>query len=247
MLIAIIQESLHLTSLTNLAASITELLGLSIPPVALAFTSERPAGAESASHVPSACTFWVHARDRLLYADANDHRECPVGVLTMGFSLTPEQEPGAMALIQSMCDLKYFRMDEVGALPKAQAGHSGVVYGPLARMPLPPAAVLIVANAYQAMLLAEAADGMALDRPTGLATMGRPACAAIPRAIAAGEPTVSMGCIGARTYVGLSESESVVVIPGAALDAIVARLAEIVNANNALAQFHQGRKAEISG
>src|SRR4051812_41730203 len=118
------------------AQQLTDLLGLATPPVALAFVESQPASVDRTSrHVPSACTFWRQAEQGVFYAEAPEHAECPVGVLTMGFELTKEQEPGAMQLIQTMCDLSYLSMDEVAALPKVSKPHTGIVYGPLADMP----------------------------------------------------------------------------------------------------------------
>jgi uncharacterized protein (DUF169 family) len=230
------------------AQQLTDLLGLATPPVALAFVEAQPAGVERTSrHVPSACTFWRQAEQGVFYAEAPEHAECPVGVLTMGFALTKEQEPGAMQLIQTMCDLSYLSMDEVAALPKVSKPHQGIVYGPLAELPVEPDVVLLIVNAYQSMLIAEAADALKLGNPAGQASFGRPACSVIPRAMDADQVMQSLGCIGARTYLDLASTDSVVVVPGAKLDALVQRLTTIVAANRALADFHATRKREVLG
>ena len=230
------------------AEKLTSLLGLGTPPVGLAFVNEAPAGvSRTTRQVPSACTFWKDARNEVIYAEAPDHSECPIGVLTMGFELTKEQEPGAMQLIQTMCDLKYFSMDEVAALPKVTKPHRGIVYGPLADLPVAPDSVLVIVNPYQSMLMAEAAGNTSLTKRGGQSAFGRPACAVIPQAIDHVEVMLSLGCIGARTYVGLDDNEGVVVIPGPVLEATVDRLTEIVEANRQLAAFHTERRRAIAG
>jgi uncharacterized protein (DUF169 family) len=230
------------------AQQLADLLGLASPPVALAFVEAQPASVDRTTrHVPSACTFWRQAEQGVFYAEAPEHAECPIGVLTMGFELSEAQQPGAMQLIQSMCNLHYLSIDEVAALPKVTKPHQGIVYGPLADMPVPPDAVLLIVNAYQAMLVAEAADALQLGNTAGQVSFGRPACSVIPRALASGQVMQSLGCIGARTYVGLDPQESVVVVPGARLDALVDRLATIVAANRTLAEFHANRKREVLG
>jgi uncharacterized protein (DUF169 family) len=68
----------------------------------------------------------------------------------------------------------------------------------------------------------------------------------IPRALQTGLTSMSFGCIGARTYTGLTPSELVLTLPGSEFAGLVERLSTIVNANNALAAFHQGQKARFS-
>lgn len=226
------------------ADGLTSLLALGEPPVALAFRDEAPAWAAAPSHkVPSACTFWREARAGLLFADAAAHRECPIGTLTMGFDLAKEDEPAAMQLIQTMCDLKYFSMAEVAALPRVPEKRRGILYGPLAGFPVTPEVVIVVVDQFGAMLVAEASESTDLANTAGQSAYGRPACSVIPRAMASGRTMLSLGCIGARTYVGLRPEEGVAVIPAGALGRFVERLGEIARANSELARFHAGRQA----
>ena len=76
--------------------------------------------------------------------------------------------------------------------------------------------------------------------------MGRPACAAV--AWSANQDTValSLGCIGARTYAEVPDDRAIVVIPGAALDAVADRLGTLAKANRDLAAFHQKKKADYA-
>lgn len=229
-----------------LARALTDELRLERPPVALAFVEAPPAGLGGpGGPAPSACTFWRRAETELFYAAAADHLECPVGLMTMGFELPPERAPEAQQLVGTMVELGYFGMDEVPHLPSVKRPRAGIVYGPLASFPFEPDAVLVQATPFQAMILAEAGEGTVLRETPGLAAMGRPACAAVARAVEAAASTLSLGCIGARTYVELPDDRAILVLPREALARTVERLPTLARANRTLAEFHAERKARI--
>ena len=54
--------------------------------------------------------------------------------------------------------------------------------------------------------------------------------------------SMSFGCVGARTYTGLTPYELVLTVAGSELAGLVECLQTTVAANAALAPFHQGRK-----
>jgi len=229
------------------ARALTSELGLDRPPVALAFVNGAPEGVPSNSHVePSACTFWRLAEERVFYVDAAGHQECPVGAMTMGFEVPPERQAGAEQLVGMMVDLQYLTMAEVAHLPSVKQPHAGLLYGPLAEFPVEPAVVLAIATPRQAMLLAEASESVTLRESPALPTMGRPACAAVAWSANDGNVTLSLGCIGARTYVEVPDDQAVTVIPGNLLDTIAERLTVMSRANNELAAFHADRKREYA-
>jgi uncharacterized protein (DUF169 family) len=101
--------------------------------------------------------------------------------------------------------------------------------------------VLVRGNAYQLMLVSEAAQlaGVAGVGPA----MGRPTCAVVPAAITSQVVVASFGCVGNRVYTGATENEAYVAIPGVHLDLIVESLRIILKANDALEQFHRERAA----
>ena len=96
------------------------------------------------------------------------------------------------------------------------------------------------------MVLAEASDSVTLREQPGLPTMGRPACAAVAWAANEDDVTLSLGCIGARTYVEVPDDRAIVIIPGAALDRVAERLGTLAQANRDLAAFHQKNKADYA-
>ena len=227
------------------ARVLVDELRLERTPVAIAFVDEPPAGIEvMATTVPSACTFWRRAEHRMFYAAADRHQECGVGAMTMGFEVPEDRMPAAMELIGTMVDMGYLDMAETAHLPAVKKPHRGTVYGPLATFPLEPDVALAIVTPAQGMVLAEASDSVTLRAQPGLPTMGRPACAAV--AWTANEDTValSLGCIGARTYVEVPDDRAIVVIPGAALDQIADRLGKLAQVNRDLAAFHQKKKAD---
>jgi uncharacterized protein (DUF169 family) len=77
----------------------------------------------------------------------------------------------------------------------------------------------------------------------GQSAFGRPTCGVIPRTLLTGETSMSFGCVGARTYIELTPAELVLTIPGQKFADLVGKLQIIVEANAALAPFHQQQKA----
>jgi uncharacterized protein (DUF169 family) len=229
------------------ARALVDVLGLDRPPVGLAFLDGPPAGVTVSEGLePSACTFWRQAEGGVFYVGAERHLECPVGAMTMGFDLPPERRAGAEQLVGMMVDLQYFSLEEVKHLPSVKTPHAGILYGPLAELPVEPDVVLAIVTPRQGMLLAEAAEAVALRESPALPTLGRPACGAVAWSATSGGVSMSLGCIGARTYVEVPDDRAVVVLPGAALDKVAERLTVLAHANRELAAFHEGRKAQYA-
>jgi len=95
------------------------------------------------------------------------------------------------------------------------------------------------------MLVAEAMGSMDWLQGGGQVAFGRPTCAVIPRTMQTNSISMSFGCVGARTYTGLTPSELVLTIPASEFTGLVERLETIVAANAALAPFHQQQKASF--
>jgi len=79
----------------------------------------------------------------------------------------------------------------------------------------------------------------------GQSAFGRPTCAIVPRTLQTNEISMSFGCVGARTYTGLTASELVLTVPGGEFAGLLERLQTTVAANAALAPFHQEQKARF--
>ena len=219
------------------------LLELQHSPVGLSFVEEVPAGVEhKTTHVPSACTFWLLGEQGVFYANAEDHQECPIGMLTMGFQMPASAQERAQELVQTMASVQYFSPAEVAALPIVKKPHQNIVYGRMDQFPVEADVVLCILNTQQAMLVAEAMGNVNWLQG-GQAAFGRPTCGVIPRTLQTGQTSMSFGCIGARTYINLTPAELVLTVPGEHFAELVEKLATIVAANAALAPYHQGQKA----
>ena len=223
---------------------IADLLGLTSPPVAIAFVDEAPAGVPRvASGEPAGCGYWRRAAaGEVFYTVADDHKRCPVGAHTHNVPLSPAESEEMTGLVGMMVGLGYITLDEVRRIPARTAPFAVAVYSPLHATPVPPDVVMVRGNPRQLMLLAEAAQaaGVAGTGPS----LGRPTCAVIPEAIQSGSTCASFGCVGNRVYAGVGDDEGYFAIPGPRLGAVERCLATIVRANRELEAFHRSRAAE---
>jgi uncharacterized protein (DUF169 family) len=227
---------------------LVDRLGLDIAPIALAFTDRAPAGVPTADKVvPSACAFWRAAEREVFFAPAADHFNCPVGSMVMGFDLPPAVGEQLMATVGKMTACGYIDPAEPAKIPVNKKGAKGVVYGPLARFPVAPDAVLLWLTPLQAMIWSEAAGGMEWGGKAPTTVFGRPGCAAIPTALSDRRPTLSFGCIGMRTFTGIPSDRMLAVISGGDLAAFVDALHRVKGANDAMQAAYEGHRAEILG
>ena len=217
------------------------LLDLTSAPVAISFVAEAPSGVERiAASEPAGCGYWRRAAaGQTFYTEAADHVGCAVGAHTHSVPLSPAQGKELEGLIGTMVGLEYLKMSDVAQIPTLPKPFQRAVYAPLASASSSPDVVLVRGNARQLMLLAEASQsaGVAGAGPT----MGRPTCAVLPEAVRSQKTGSSFGCVGNRVYTGASENEAYFAIPGAQLDAVVARLEVVVRTNAELEKFHRAR------
>jgi uncharacterized protein (DUF169 family) len=222
---------------------IADLLSLASPPIAIAFVDAAPAGVPRvAAGEPASCGYWRRAASgEVFYTTADDHMSCPVGAHTHNVPLSPAENEELMGLVGMMVGLGYLTLDEVRRIPKRATPFSVAVYSPLHAAPVPPDVVLVLGNARQLMLLAEAAQaaGVAGAGPA----MGRPTCAAIPEAINSSSTCASLGCAGNRVYTGAGDDQGYFAIPGPRLRTVERCLKTIVHANQELEAFHRARAA----
>ncbi|HEY1302293.1 MAG TPA: DUF169 domain-containing protein [Vicinamibacterales bacterium] len=221
--------------------SLTNLLKLTTPPVAITFVDRAPDGV---SHVPAGepagCGYWRRAAEgEVFYTTADDHKRCPVGAHTHNVPLSPGEQKELRNLIETMVGLRYLKMEEVPTIPTRKTPLRVAVYAPLDGSPVAPDVVLVRGTARQLMLLAEAAQAAGVSGATP--AMGRPTCAVIPEAINSDLTSASFGCVGNRVYTGAPDDEAYFAIPGSRLAAVEEALATIVRANEELEKFHRAR------
>lgn len=227
----------------DLAQRFVELLQLKQAPIGLAFLNTIPPGvAQTSRRVPSACTFWRLAEQGVFYASAEDHQECPLGMLIMGFLIPEAVQQRSREMMQTMADVRYLSPAEVNALPVIDKPHQCIVYGRLDQFPGEAEVVLCILSTQQAMLVAEAQGNTDWLKLSAQAAFGRPTCAIIPRVLHSGSTIVSLGCVGTRTFIGLTPGEIVLTLPASEFVGLVERLEVTVAANNELASFHQRQK-----
>jgi len=225
--------------------TLSSLLGLATPPVAIAFRDQAPAGTRRAlAKQPAGCGYWtLAAAGQVFYTEAADHKNCPVGAHTHGVPLTDEDQQSLKDLVGTMVGLGYIDMSEMPGIPHRTAPFGVAVYAPLDQLPGAADVVMVRGTARQLMLLAEAAQAAGVNDETP--TLGRPTCAVLPQAIDSGKTQASFGCIGNRVYTGLGDAEAWYALPGGAVETVVAKLRTIVDANCQLEVFHRQRAAQL--
>ena len=228
-------------NLTSVGTLLQELLGLRLPPVAIAFRATAPPTMRRIdAPAPAGCGYWrLAAEGNIFYTEASDHYTCPVGAHTHGVDIPPAVAEELNGLVQTMVQMQYITLEEIPRIPRRQATFGVALYAPLTKAPFEPDIVLVRGTVKQLMLLAEAAQ--AADLAGGGATMGRPTCAVLPEALQSGRTATSFGCIGNRVYTGLGEDEGYYAIPGANVAELSGKLPVIVEANRRLEQFHKSR------
>jgi uncharacterized protein (DUF169 family) len=229
----------------ELERTLTEALGLSHRPVAVAFRDAPPAGVPAfAGSEPSGCSFWrLAGAGRTFSTVPSDHHNCAIGSHTHAITLPAARAGELGQTLGYMVGLGYVRMDEVPGIPVLPRTPGAVVYAPLADTPVDPDVVLVAGRPGRLMLLLEAASRAGVTVPSGL--LGRPTCMALP-AVLAGGAVASTGCIGNRVYTGLGDDELYVVVAGRDLGRVAAELATIVAANEALAGYHRERRRTLA-
>ena len=226
---------------TELTTLLRDALDLELAPVAVAFLDAAPEGIDHVdATMPAGCGFWRLARDRVFYTDAADHVGCPIGVLTMGLEADPEVQQKAGELVAMMESIAYLQPGEAASLPSVRTGPAVIAYGPLEHFPLEPDVVLVTSTPEQAMWLAEAAGAVQLNGPA-LQIHGRPACAAIPRALESTRLELSLGCAGMRTFTAVEPGMLLSVLPAPALAGLDERLRAVALANESMRAHYAGK------
>jgi uncharacterized protein (DUF169 family) len=232
----------------DFATNLAQKLKLNHSPIGIAFLEEAPSGMKHYEEaVPSACTFWKAAERELFYATASDHYNCPIGAITQGFTIPQPVSDNAMELIGMMGKLSYLEAAEASNVPMVEKKHSVIVYGPLKDFDkIQPDVVLLVCSPLQAMMVSEASGVASWGTGHESRTLGRPACAVIPASLISNDTTVSMACMGARTFADIKDEEVLISIPARALAELQVRLPIILDANVSMKKFYDTHKGNFT-
>lgn len=219
---------------------------LASAPVAVAFLASPPPDMERIGRsAPASCGYWKEASEgRAFYTTAEDHGNCAVGAYTHGVDMSPAQGQELEALIGTMVELKYLKMEEIPGLPHRAAPLKVAAYAPLAEATFEPDLVVFRGTARQVMLISEAARAAGVFETS--AVMGRPACVMLPQTLTSGGAVASIGCIGNRVYTGLGDDEMYLTVPGGSVASVLENLGAVLNANVELEKFHRQRAAQLS-
>jgi len=217
-----------------------ELLGLAVPPVAIAFISHVPAGIERIQRttpprtadgrtgaVAASCVFWIEGTQGVFATEAEDHGNCSVGSLTHGFKTM--EEIAQNADVAALCGTGWVTPEAVAKVAVVREKPTSIVYGPLRDMPVEPSVILLRLNGKQQMLLHDAWRGLRFE--------GKPQCHIIPIAKESGELAVSVGCMLSRVRTGMSNSEVTCAIPTSRVSLLIERLRAARAADNAVAAY----------
>ena len=204
-----------------------ELLGLAVPPVAIAFISHVPAGIERIQRttpprtadgrtgaVAASCVFWIEGTQGVFATEAEDHGNCSVGSLTHGFKTM--EEIAQNADVAALCETGWVTPEAVAKVAVVREKPTSIVYGPLRDMPVEPSVILLRLNGKQQMLLHDAWRGLRFE--------GKPQCHIIPIAKESGELAVSVGCMLSRVRTGMSNNEVTCAIPIKYVPELIERL-----------------------
>ena len=233
-------------SCAELSSTLERHLDLRYQPVALTFVAEQPPDLPRLSSVePSSCAIWRRGEVDVFYAAAEDHFNCPLGAMVMGFPLTAAKMAELQEEVGMMCGLNYVRESEVEHVPQVAQPSAGIVYGPLWRFPLDPHVVLLWLTPHQTMMMSECCGLINWsESPAGL--LGRPGCAAIPVALAQGRPAQSLGCVGMRTNTGVSGDLLLMAVPRNMLENMPAELEMLSQVHSRMEAHYRERIDKLS-
>ncbi|MGE0355991.1 MAG: DUF169 domain-containing protein [Burkholderiales bacterium] len=223
-----------------MAGALTDLLSLSVPPLAITFTQSEPEGTARyegrmpeptpdgrTGKVPAGCVFWMKATERTFHTCAEDHANCSVGSLTHGF--IPLDVAATRADVQAMVAVKWVTPEMFPGIPVVKERPKCVVYGPLAETRIDPDVVFLRINGKQAMSLHDAMPDLRFE--------GKPQCHIIPIAREQGQVALSVGCMASRTRTGMSNTEMTCAIPAGKLGEVLRKLEAGCGADKAIAAY----------
>lgn len=209
-----------------LAQRLSELLGLTEPPVAVTFDAHGvDAGSRQVPAQPAGCCFWSPAQQQRLDTVTADHAHCSVGSYTHGLISLEQAASGAdtAALVGNgwvgEADLMAaavlpFRPSLITYQPLGDAEDADVV--------------LVKLSATALMTLHGAVPDLTLAR--------KPQCVIVPLAYA-GQAAVSPGCAVSRTRTNLPTDQLTCAIPARDLEPIIERLEASTAADRAVSEF----------
>ncbi len=225
---------------SQFAVDLSNVLTLEAPPIAITFSEAPPAGVEAfdapfpepspdgrTGRVPAGCAFWIKSAEKTFSTVAEDHGNCSVGSVVIGFKNF--DEVAGNSDVAAMLETGWVTADVVPQIPVITEKPGAVTYGPLTETPVDPDVVLIRVNGEQLMLLHDALPDMRLA--------GKPQCHIVALAKEQGVVAASVGCALSRVRSGISVEEMTCAIPAARLGDVLAALITTAGADGQVASF----------
>jgi uncharacterized protein (DUF169 family) len=216
------------------------LLGLAVPPIAIAFAATAPAGLSRpdgtrpapmpdgrTGAVAAGCVFWMKATDKSFATTAADHGNCSVGSLTHGFKSFAEAAAGSD--VAALLAADWVTVEAASKIPFVKEKPGVVLYGPLAEGAFEADVVFLRLSGKQLMLVNDAWPELRFE--------GKPQCHIIPLAKETDTVAVSSGCMLSRVRTGMSNNEVTCALPAAKLGDLVARLKKAQAADMKVAAY----------
>jgi uncharacterized protein (DUF169 family) len=228
----------------DLSVRLTKALHLAVPPIFLAFQSERPEGVrqfDAAMSEPAAdgrkgrvsasCVFWIQAgRDQGAFVTVpEDHGNCSVGQLTHGLKSLDEVagNDDVAALLAS----GWVTPEMVPAIPVVTKRPGAITYGRLEAVPVgvDPDVVMLRVNGRQMMVLSDSVPDLRIE--------GKPQCHIVAVAKETGVPIASVGCALSRARTGMRPEEMTCAFPAGTFAGIVDQIEAIAATDSVVAKY----------
>jgi uncharacterized protein (DUF169 family) len=210
------------------AAALTSLLGLSGSPVAIRFAATREAIPEGIEEVPETirhCGMVSLARKegKIFYATADKHL-CNGGAWSLGLRpITQSLKDGEFYYKLGKFESDAACKRTIDQIPHLEPCTTyATMYAPLGKTPFIPHVIMIVANPFAMLKLAQASlyhlGGRLHPSFAGIQSV----CADVTAlTYLSGEMNISLGCDGSRKFSGIAPDELVMGFPAERLDEIV--------------------------
>jgi uncharacterized protein (DUF169 family) len=222
------------------ASTLSTLLSLETPPLAITFSSVSPQGVPAypgtmpaplpdgrTGKVAAGCVFWMQAIDRTFTTVPADHGNCSVGSLTHG--LKTLDEVAGNADVAALLECGWVTPAIVPQIPVVRQRPAYITYGPLQETPVDPDVVLLRLQAKQVMILHDALPDIRLE--------GKPQCHIIAIAKEENTAAASVGCMLSRVRTGMPNHQMTCALPARRLGEIIARVQETLQADVAVAAY----------
>jgi uncharacterized protein (DUF169 family) len=228
------------TNWSSAAHDLMDALGTQVPPIAITFRNDVPAGIDRfdapmpaptadgrTGRVPAGCVFWMKSTDRTFVTLPNDHGNCSVGSMTHG--LKTLNEVAGNGDVAALLESGWVTLDVIPQIPVVTQKPESIVYGPLAETPVEPDVVLLRLTGRQLMVLSDALPGLRIE--------GKPQCHIVAIAKEQGEVAASVGCQLSRVRTGMANSEMTCAIPASKIDEVLQKLRSTEAADDAVARY----------